>query len=673
MFSRRQCILAITNRETSMTRFYNTYRKLTLFTVLAISFIALSAAWSSGDEPVVYHKHSELTHLKMLNNGLPVGDNGVFIGSGKCAGCHGIDPVNYANLTSEGVHVSPTEDWRASMMANSAKDPFWKAKVAHETTTNPGNAQELVNKCTSCHSPVGRYTNLANGIDDFTMAELAEDSLARDGVNCGACHQQRMENLGNRFSGELSYHTDTIWGPYVSEEMSFPIFSAAMTSFVGYEPVGNHKVSKSEFCAGCHTLSTHTADLSGNLTGGSFIEQATYHEWLNSSFNNDDPAIGKECQGCHMPRLDEPIVIASGYSFLPGREPFGQHWLVGGNSFMLELMKNRINELGITATTDHFDTVIARTLDNLQNHTATVEVTEGVVDGDTARYNVKITNLAGHKLPSGYPSRRAYVEFIVTDDNGNELFHSGAMNSNYEVVGNDPGYEPHHDLITAEDQVQIYEMVMGDVNGNPTTVLERGAMTLKDNRLVPLGFSTNHAVYDTTAIVGGAEFDPNFNRANNEEGSGTDEIRFHVPVTGYDGQIHVTAKLFYQSLPPRWMEELFATDHPTINAFETMYNEEGADPVEVDMDDVSSTVTGVGERSARFTVMPNPTTDGLVYLNGGKDVIQEVLVYDSRGKLVSTSNINATRGSIQLPSSRGNYMLCIITNRGKKVEKVLRQ
>ena len=36
-----------------------------------------------------------------------------------------------------------------------------------------------------------------------------------------------------------------------------------------------------------------------------------------------------------------------------------------------------------------------------------------------------------------------------------------------------PTYEPHHDVITQGDQVQIYEMVMGDVNGDVTTVLER--------------------------------------------------------------------------------------------------------------------------------------------------------------------------------------------------------
>ncbi|MEZ5197654.1 MAG: hypothetical protein R2764_15075 [Bacteroidales bacterium] len=34
-------------------------------------------------------------------------------------------------------------------------------------------------------------------------------------------------------------------------------------------------------------------------------------------------------------------------------------------------------------------------------------------------------------------------------------------------------YEPHHDIINDESKVQIYEMVMGNVNYEPTTILER--------------------------------------------------------------------------------------------------------------------------------------------------------------------------------------------------------
>ena len=659
----------------SMKSFLLKRPKLTLLSIGAVAVLVLSAAYSREAKPMQYHSQDEVVQMMMSVTGLPVGDNGYFTGSGKCAGCHGIDPVGNANMTAEGVHISPTEDWRATMMANSAKDPLWRAKVAHETSVNPAHAQELVNKCTSCHAPAGCYSHLMMGEENFTMEQLAEDSIALDGVNCGTCHQQRMDNLGQFFSGELHYHTDTIWGPYVSEELSFPIFEAAMTSFVGYTPVGSHKVAKSEMCAACHSLVTNTADLEGNATGNTFIEQATYHEWLNSVYNTDTPQR-KECQGCHMPRVDEPIVIASGYAFLPGRQPFGQHWLVGGNTFMLGLMRDNAEELGVTATTDNFNTVIDRTLSQLQNETATIEITPGEVDGDTARYSVRITNLSGHKLPSGYPARRAYLEFEMIDEEGNTIFHSGkpAIDSPFEVYGNDLPYEPHHDLITSEEQVQIYEMVMGDVNGNPTTVLERADEMLKDNRLVPLGFSTLHSAYDTTMIVGAAATDPNFNKIGGAEGTGTDEVRFHIPVTGVNGNVTVRAKIMFQAVPPRWVEEMFGVENDVINAFESMYWEAGPAPVQMAMAEETSIIVGIPNLEAnKFSIGPNPTMNGMITVNGGKDTIKEIRIYNLQGQLIETRRINMIRTQINLPAAMGTYIIDVHTSNGRYVEKVIRR
>lgn len=648
------------------------FKRLILPGAIAATVFMFSQSFGPSPKKGKYHSSDEMTRLMIAN--LPSGENSVFIGSGKCAGCHGNDPLDYANMTSEGVDVNMTDSWRATMMANSAKDPFWRAKVIHEVTVNPEHQVELEDKCTSCHAPQGKYASLYDGNPHYSFAEMLEDSIALDGVACGACHQQRPDFMGLTFSGILNYSPDTVFGPlFEIGEGDIPLFAPAMTSFVGIEPVGHPKVSQSELCAGCHTLITNTVDLEGNLTGGEFVEQATYHEWVNSSYNNDE-LLQKECQECHMPRLDEPIVVASGYAFLPGRQPYGQHWLVGGNTFMLELMKNRIDELGIAATTEQYDVVIERTVAQLQNETATIELSEGEIDGDTARYTVKLSNLAGHKFPSGYPSRRAYIEFLVTDENGDEIFHSGKLMSNYEVQGQNATWEPHYDIISDDfEEVQIYEMVMGDVNNNVTTVLERADHPIKDNRLVPLGFSTTHFAYDTTLIAGGAETDPNFNFFNGEEGSGTDEIRYHVPVTGVDGQITVTARLMYQSLPPKWNEELFAVDHPTINSFEEMYLEEGADPIEVVSSTVESTVVGIEDSEAWFTVSSNPSPTGIVMIDSGRNSISEISVYSVDGKLINTQKTKGSRFRITLPSTKGSYILVAETSHGTIIRKLLRE
>ena len=135
---------------------------------------------------------------------------------------------------------------------------------------------------------------------------------------------------------------------------------------------------------------------------------------------------------------------------------------------MLELMKNNIKALDITANAGHFNTVIARTQDQLRYQTADVTLHTGVIDQDTARFELNIRNLAGHKFPSGYPARRAFVEFVITDNNGQEVFRSGGVDNDYRVIGENATYEPHYNVINAPEQVQIYEMVMADVNGNKT-------------------------------------------------------------------------------------------------------------------------------------------------------------------------------------------------------------
>jgi hypothetical protein len=223
------------------------------------------------------------------------------------------------------------------------------------------------------------------------------------------------------------------------------------------------------------------------------------------------------------------------------------------------------------------------------------------------------------------------------------------------------------------NEVQIYEMVMGDVLGNVTTVLERAHHMIKDNRLVPAGFSTTHAVYDSTMVVGSAASDPNFNVVNGIEGSGTDEIHYHVPLEGVSGNVTITARLWYQSLPPKWNQEMFAMDHPLINSFEEMYWQEGPDPVQMASATMQSAIIGVEDRSRLFSVSPNPTATGLVWVNAGNDVIREINVYSMDGKLVESMRPGNSKYPVRLPLITGTYLLDVQTSRGRKIEKVMRR
>ena len=227
----------------------------------------------------------------------------------------------------------------------------------------------------------------------------------------------------------------------------------------------------------------------------------------------------------------------------------------------------------------------------LRFRTLEVELTDLERTADTAFLALELTNLAGHKFPSGYPARRAYIHFVATTVEGDTLFESGALNQNYELVGHNATYEPHYTTIRSEDQVQIYEQVLGDVNNQKTTVLVRAASALKDNRIPPKGFSQTHEVYDTTRISGLALQDTDFNQGLQGEGSGSDVVYFHIPTQGYFDALSITATVYYQSMPPEWMVEMFSESTPEIDRFVEMYNGAQRSPSIVGQDAI--TVGGI--------------------------------------------------------------------------------
>lgn len=662
-------------------------RRVSLFPAAVFAAVALSAVGfvtEPEDRTSEAHFHSDA--FRSAYGGLPDTTNSLFTGSGKCAGCHGVDPNHFANIAGqqfpavpmpEGWQVNPTDDWRSTLMANSAKDPFWRAKVSHEVAINPAHQLELEDKCTSCHAPMGHFAAHFDGAEYYTMAELIHDSLALDGVSCNACHQQSPVGIGSSFSGELSYEAGILYGPYGGSKEEPAIYDLPMITYVGFIPQFGAHIAKSESCAGCHSLVTSTADLDGNPTGAQYIEQATYHEWLNSRYapdlwNGTPNALQQECQGCHMPRIDDPVVISSGYSFLAPRTPFGLHYLVGGNSAMLRLMRNRIDVLGLTASEAQFDSTIARTERMLREETVDLDVDATWAMGGPAEIGVKLTNKAGHKFPSGYPARRSWIEVEARHPvTGAVVFHSGGLAANgHSIAGADAGglnvWEDHHNVIEDEGDVQIYELVIADVTGAPTNVLERAAETLKDNRLVPLGFRIDHPVYDTTQVVGAAYTDTDFNRfPDGSEGSGTDVTLYRVwEAAGLDASsLDITVRVWYQSMPPRWVAPMFETATPEIAAFEPMFWEDGAFPVVVAEEEFTLVSTGTAriEVRAAVQVFPNPTSDGRVEvrLDGpGLDDFGMWEVYDASGTRVRFGTVPPHgRWTLALPGVSGAYIL----------------
>lgn len=635
--------------------------------IIALPLLLSNLTLAKDEEIQKFHSQAELAHFQLLelDTTLPKGYSYLFAGSGICQKCHGYDTLGVASVDANGDDVNVVDDWRATMMANSAKDPFWRAKVSHEVLLYPQHKAEIEDKCTSCHAPMGNLNAKHLGALHYGIEDMLPDSLAMDGVSCLACHMQEQIGLGTKFSGLLTYDTfKQVYGPYMS-----PLVSPMLTE-TGYKPKFSDKMNKAEACATCHTLITETLDYQGNVTGNKFVEQATYHEWLNSAYNDSIA-----CQGCHMPSLDKyPVHIVTGAMTEP-RNPFFLHELVGGNITMLGLLRDNVEALGLTAGPSQFQDVLGKTTAMLQNKTLLLDLQVLERNKDTAKFALKLTNLAGHKFPSGYPSRRAFIQFVVETEAGDTVFISGKMNGDYEVIGQNPTYEPHYQTISAEEEVQIYEMVMGDVNNDVTTVLERADHPIKDNRLPPLGFNQSHPSYDTTLIAGNALTDPDFNQENGVEGSGTDVVYFHIPMHGELSLLHVRAKVFYQPLPPKWMDEMFGETTPEIETFRGMFNAADRKPMLVKAADlmVDPLPSAVKDhlQTAFIKIYPNPTTDGRLFVSSS--VEHEVKVFDLKGRQVEFLRSKSSSYELRL-NGRGVFMLLFTGRDGRKqVEKILVQ
>jgi hypothetical protein len=488
-----------------------------------------------------------------------------------------------------GRDVSIDTYWRSTLMANAARDPYFQASVRGEVLANPELGSVIEDKCSTCHMPMARFTALMNGDegrifdDGFTSPANALHALAMDGNSCTLCHQIRETDLGLPSSYSGGFIIDTglrspnriIFGPHTIGRN----LASIMQNASGFRPEQGLHLSGSELCATCHTLYTPTVDATGKIVG-EFPEQVPYLEWFYSDYRRT-----QTCQDCHMAEAEGGVKVSNLSRVL--RSPFSQHIFVGGNVYMLDVLKEFGEELMLTASSEQFHDTKERAIEQLSTQTATISFDEVRLSGSRIIADVIIEVLTGHKFPTGFPSRRAWIHFVVHDAAGEVLFESGAADPDGSIVGNDndadPGdFEQHYLAIVQPEQVQIYEAILVDSENHVTTTLLRAKGHLKDNRLLPSGFE-KEAPYEDIAVHGAAREDEDFQ-------GGGDEIQYVVDVGEAEGPYKVTIELLYQSIGYRWADNLHLLAGLEIERFLGYYETVPNLPVVV-----SSAIVEVGD------------------------------------------------------------------------------
>lgn len=501
-----------------------------------------------------------------------------------CGVCHTNSGKAQAMRDGRGREIAPYDLWRSSAMANSARDPYWQAVVSVEVAATPSRKQEIEQTCNRCHAPMAG--TVPTSPEGQVLAYLKQNDekalLGMDGVSCTVCHQIRDDGLGtaDSFTGRFKIGTDRrAFGPHADP------YALPMKEHAGYKPVEGQQLMRSALCGTCHTLITETLNPDGSKTGHQLHEQTAYLEWRNSVYNNERDAAheqAKSCQACHLPVTDEdgqPIRTAiarapGGEDFAPiePRSPFGRHILVGGNAFLAQLLRDNPEELRVFASEAAFEATIEATRRQLRTRTARISIGDVQRRGEKLRIPVHITNLAGHKLPTGFPSRRVWVRLELRDAADSLIFISGGYDAEGRITdagGRPLGSEiaggpvqPHYQFVASPDEVQIYESVMADKQGDVTFTLLRGAGYLKDNRLLPQGWSAEHPDAPVTAPVGIAD-DLDF-------AAGGDVVWYEVPVAP-EASVTIRASLHLQSIGVRHVGEVFRFQTPEVAAFRRMY------------------------------------------------------------------------------------------------------
>jgi hypothetical protein len=470
--------------------------------------------------------------------------------SDRCVACHN------GMKTKAGEDYSIGVEWRASIMANSSRDPYWQGSVRRETIDHPTASADIQNECSHCHMPMSFYTAHLQDKKSEVFSHLAfdpnkeTDMQARDGVSCSICHQISKKNLGTRESFVGNFIIDPPndqgqhfeHGPFVIDKGHQ---AAMQTSTDGFTPGMAEQIRDSALCATCHTLYTTALDKSGKQIG-SLPEQVPFLEWQHSSYKDK-----KSCQDCHMPEVAGETPVTSLFGEM--RQGARRHTFVGANFLMLRMLATYGNELTVTALPNELSAAADATASFLQANSARVSIRDVAAGEGKLRFDVSVENLTGHKLPTAYPSRRAWLHVVARDRDGKTVFESGALNPDGSIQGNDNDadgsrFEPHYREITSSDQVEIYEPILGDTEGHVTTGLLTAVGYLKDNRLLPAGFNKASADKDIQ-VVGDAAQDPNFT----DKG---DTVRYSVPAGTSAGPFHIDAELWYEPIGFRWAHNM---------------------------------------------------------------------------------------------------------------------
>lgn len=530
-----------------------------------------------------------------------------------CQNCH--------QTQTTGNPVSITADWHGSPMAQSARDPIFFAAMAVANKYVNGSGEY----CIRCHSPTGWLEGRSN-------PPTGEGLTGNDfnGVQCDFCHRMKDPVPDTTVNPRVPGYGNGMFVLQTTRNPKRGPRSDALT--MGHTNQVDTFYRTGEFCGVCHNVSnplyaTNSTTQAPHEYGP--IER-TYSEWKLSWYAQQGRA--GTCQSCHM---QSEQGYAANVSSSPLRADVAKHDMSGGNTFLADILP----DFWAGLDTARLNAAKQRAVQKLQR-AATIEANAFRLR-DTVRAEITLTNLTGHKLPTGYPEgRRMWLNIVGRNANGDTVFQSGAYNG---ATGD----------LTRDAQVKIYEAKPGLT---PATALRHGLPTgpsfyfilndtiYADNRIPPRGFvNSAFAAHRAQPVA-----------YHYADGQYWDRTNYRLP----SAVVQVTATLYYQTSSKEYItflrDENIGNPHDTRRWGDSLYaswNRRGKSRP-VAMNTITVTVrdstTSVREDEIPIAMAlaqnyPNPFNPSTqIAYSLQRSAVVTLRVYDMLGKEVATL-VNGTQ------------------------------
>jgi hypothetical protein len=336
--------------------------------------------------------------------------------------------------------------------------------------------------CLRCHTPRGWLEGRSTPPD--ASALNAEDM---QGVSCDVCHRfidplsaeakQLVKDAPPSYGNSMMVADpeNVVRGPYGDGKGAMP-----------------HGVKKSDFhasgnlCGTCHDISNPVlaTDVKTQPVYSFGHIERTFSEWQLSDYAK--MGAKGSCQSCHYLPV-EGGGQASRFGKLH-RDHFVTHGPVGGSTWVQDAV------IDIWPEKDIDKRALQLAKKRAQALLKTAAELDLKIDGDTAK--LRITNLTGHKLPTGYPEgRRMWINVKFFGSQDKVIKEIGAYGEKTDTITGNPVKVP---TLLDPDATTVYEVKPGmseamakkfDKQPGPSFHFVLNDIRTKDNRIPPKGFN----------------------------------------------------------------------------------------------------------------------------------------------------------------------------------------